>query len=777
MSKNKIWKKAIIALMCTVLVIACKDPNDPMSPPLVDGKGAISINFGGGNARTLLSSEIDITKLYYVLNFTQTDGTGNLNETQNGSGQLTLQLNIGTWNLVIRGYNSASDATDTTKALVSYTQNDIVISFGSNVPINAILLPNLDNLTQNGIGTLRYSITFPAGAVGVLKVYIHPVNTLVGSPVVLSATENRGSLELASGYYDISVSMEYQGKVKVWSNLAHINDNAITEAVVMPNDFTDYLPSPNPVDIYLSIDKFTITDEASGVFDGVPPIVLLKGADSSETIAADGLVVIAWQVGDAVLGTGNSLTLNAAFFPMGVYTLNLTFIKNNKPWLGNLVFEVTGTPGLAYELIDNGTAYRVREGTVTSGDVYIPPYYNGLPVTEIGSATDTTWTNGAFYRTSITSVYIPASITTIGNSAFQSCDNLTRVTFAEGGQLKTINGWAFSDCLSLTGIEIPEGVTSIYGDAFYNSRNLTNITIPASVTYINSYAFSSCYSLTNITVAANNPNYTSEGGILYNKAKTTLIKFPSASGAVSIPSGVITIGERAFLYCSNLTSITLPITVTSIGSDAFLNCINLTSINFPASLTSIDFRAFWETGLTSISIPASLTSIAESSFGGCRNLTSITVDANNPNYTSEDGILYNKAKTTLIQASPAGINGTVIIPASVTSIDQSAFMYCASLTGITLPVGITYISYQAFSHSGLTSITIPASVTFINSRAFNGCTSLTSVTFESIISAQNFSLGDTPTFPGDLRDKYLAPGGGIGTYTRPSNSSTEWTKL
>ena len=344
MKKDMIMKLSIIVLVCAALVAtACRGPNDPVSPPLLDGKGSVSINFGGGNERTLLPSEINITKLHYVLNFTKTDGSGNITETQNGSGQLTLQLNIGTWNLVIRGYNSANDATDTAKALVFYTQNSIVISYGESVTINAKLLPNLNNLTQNGMGTLRYNITLPEGAAGVLKVYNHPAKTLVGSPVILSATESHGSLELTSGNYDISINIEYQDKVKIWSEIAHIYDNAITEAVVGPNDFTDYLPPPGPVDIYLSMDKFFMTDEGAGIFVDIQPIILFSIEESSRTIAVDGLVVINWQVGDTVLGTGNNITLNASLFPAGVYTLRLAFIKNGKPWQSNLAFEVVGT--------------------------------------------------------------------------------------------------------------------------------------------------------------------------------------------------------------------------------------------------------------------------------------------------------------------------------------------------------------------------------------------------------------------------------------------------
>jgi hypothetical protein len=127
----------------------------------------------------------------------------------------------------------------------------------------------------------------------------------------------------------------------------------------------------------------------------------------------------------------------------------------------------TGTPGLAYELINNGTAYSVSAGTATSGAVIIPASYNGKPVTEIG--------NDAFAEEDITSVTIPESVTSIGNWAFGVCTSLTSVTFAEGSQLTTIGEQAFFRT-SITSVTIPESVTSIGNLAFSQCENLTSIT-------------------------------------------------------------------------------------------------------------------------------------------------------------------------------------------------------------------------------------------------------------------------------------------------------------
>ena len=168
-----------------------------------------------------------------------------------------------------------------------------------------------------------------------------------------------------------------------------------------------------------------------------------------------------------------------------------------------------------------------------------------------------------------TSYTIPSSVTSIGDYAFSSCDGLKNITIPAG--VTSIGDWAFADCENLTGVTIPAGVRNIGEEAFLGC-DFKTITIPSSVTSIGEGAFSYCDELTSIYVDSGNKNYSSDSyGVLFNKNKTKLIKYPSGNTRTSytIPSGVTSIGEGAFYGCYNLKSITIPSGVTSIGEGAF----------------------------------------------------------------------------------------------------------------------------------------------------------------------------------------------------------------
>jgi len=159
----------------------------------------------------------------------------------------------------------------------------------------------------------------------------------------------------------------------------------------------------------------------------------------------------------------------------------------------------------------------------------------------------------------------------------------------------SIGDYTFGNCSNLTSLTISNGVIKIGYSAFRDCSSLTSVTIPNSVTRIVGDAFNECSSLTSITVDAANANYSSEDGVLFNKAKTTLVRYPEGktSSSYAIPEGVTGIDYDAFFNCSNLTSITIPGSVTEIKYNDFRGCSNLTSITFSkgSNITNSNFRS------------------------------------------------------------------------------------------------------------------------------------------------------------------------------------------
>ena len=288
---------------------------------------------------------------------------------------------------------------------------------------------------------------------------------------------------------------------------------------------------------------------------------------------------------------------------------------------------------------------------------------------------------------SITSINIPNSITNIGYMSFSYCKNLININVDENNEkyssvngvlfnknrtqlicysagkeekqytipnsVKIIGDSAFYFCTYLENINISDSVKSIGGLAFYECKGLRNIEIPSSVTSIRVSAFSDCYFLENIKVDENNTNYSSEGGVLFNKDKTQLICYPAGKEEkqYTIPNSVTSIGDDAFYFCTGLENIEISSSVISIGSGAFKRCKNLINIEIPSSVTNI---GSW-------------------TFVSCYSLKNIQVDENNTNYRSEGGVLFNKDKTKLI-CYPAGKKEEQYeIPLSVTNFATDAF--------------------------------------------------------------------------------------------------------
>ena len=444
---------------------------------------------------------------------------------------------------------------------------------------------------------------------------------------------------------------------------------------------------------------------------------------------------------------------------------------------------VTNVGEIAFHGCHNLTGATIPDSVITIGSQAF--YDSGLLSVTVGSGI----TN--FERSSFGDILgsVLTNITVGANNLVYSsidgvlCDKaqttLVQYPVARSGSyvvpntVTNIGELAFYQCIYLTGVTVPDSVTSIAADAFHESGLLT-VTIGSGVTNFDTSYFGN--NLTDIIVDAGNPIYSSLDGVLFNKDQTTLIECPVArSGSYVIPNTVVSIGSMAFEDRRNLTSVTIPTSVISIGDYAFQDCFALTSVAIPNSVTSVGDYAFYSCygltnvtignsvtnigesafalcSITSLVIPDSITSVKPSSFAGSLTsvtigsgitnlelssfgnlLTNITVAAANPVYSSIDGVLFDKAQTMLLQC-PIARGGDYVIPNSVITIGDSALQGCFGLTSVTIPNSVITVGSNAFyGCDGLTGVTVGNHVASIGATAFFGCHKLAGITIPNSV--------------------------------------------
>ncbi|MBQ8967610.1 leucine-rich repeat domain-containing protein [Ruminococcus sp.] len=348
------------------------------------------------------------------------------------------------------------------------------------------------------------------------------------------------------------------------------------------------------------------------------------------------------------------------------------------------------------------------------------------------------------YKDNITSVEFENGITSIGNSAFDSCAYLTSITIPDS--VERIGDNAFFICSGLTSITIPDSVKSIGDEAFRGCTGLTSITIPDGVTSIGDYAFYSCTSLKSVTI----PDSVTSIGLQTFAGCESL-------ETVTIPDSVTGIGEGAFAFCAGLTSIEIPDSVESIGANAFYDCTNITDVYCDADPEKLtwddgecdDFKLdgstvchvpgkyYWQYvkkfGAVSGN-PVNVTFDTEALHGQCGENATWELELDSGKLTiSGEGAMYDYEyddDTDTVNSPWFAYRDNITsveIESGITSIGDSAFDSCANLPSVSIPDSVKSIGVFAFyGCTGLTSITIPDSVKSIGVQAFQECARLES---------------------------------------------------
>ena len=287
----------------------------------------------------------------------------------------------------------------------------------------------------------------------------------------------------------------------------------------------------------------------------------------------------------------------------------------------------------------------------------------------------------------------------------------------------------FANCENLTNIILPETLTAIGVGAFMYS-GLVEINLPASVVNIvfdeesmlqNGATFG-CPALQQFNVAEDNPVYASMNGVLVNKDKTELLAYPAArADNYDVPEGIVKIGSMSFAFAGAVAG-------------------NFDLHSLPETLEEIAPGAFFMTTITAVNIPASVKKLSDDlqlnlmpSFIFCPFLQTINVDEANTAYTSQDGVLYNKDMTHLVQYPSAAQNAEYKMPDSVTAVVPGAFYQGADaleykLEKVICSSNLEYIAGAAFQNNfSVKELDLPVTLQAVGDYAFDKATALTDV--------------------------------------------------
>jgi len=537
-------------------------PEQRTNPTPEAGMGLVNITLNGSNggmARTLVPTQIDVSKLYFVLTFTGKTGNEEITKTINGQNSFTLQIPVGTWDLNIMGFASASDTAESSKALVEGSRNDIDVLPGNIPTINITLTPNESKITQTGSGTLQYEIVLPAGATGTLTVFTLD-GTRVGSPLSYTASSsNTGKLSLISGFYLISLTTSYNGMAKTWTELAQIYDTSITE---LTHEFTveDITNSATAGIINFSFllpyGYYPINNTAKTINVIVPsgtditaltPVINYSGImidpapegpvdftnPVTYTVYAENGIINTYTV--TVSDTIYDTTVLAAYLS----SFSVNTVDDPIPVKVNVNLDSSWTSLM--NALNSAGRYVDLDLSDCTGMTTFDPSTSSAGKNRVVSltlptiTTSTTWgslSNPTFYYFSSLKTVKGINVTSLGVYSFNNCTSLETVYFPS---LIGIGNYAFYACTRLTNVTLPTSVTIIGSSAFQGCGRLISMTIPESVTSIGNLAFSGCAGLTSVTFNGIIPSLSTSTGSFPGDLTTKYLA--GGIGTYTCPSG------------------------------------------------------------------------------------------------------------------------------------------------------------------------------------------------------------------------------------------------
>jgi len=498
------------------------------------------------------------------------------------------------------------------------------------------------------------------------------------------------------------------------------------KSVILPSNFTNI--SNYAFAGATGLESITIPSTVTNIGD-----YAFLGATSLKTVTFTGTSTLK-TIGQNAFQNATSLT--SITIPASVTSISTTSVFQNALSLTSINVDQSNTTyysdnGVLYNNPSRNTLIQYPVGntqtsytipsTVTS--IIGNAFYGANNLKSVTLPDTSTFTsiasNAFYYATGLTSITIPSRVLHINSSAFLGATSLTTVTFDGTPTLTTIGNNAFQNATSLTSITIPRTVNSIGTTAVF--QNTT--------------------SLTSIIVDPSNTSFSDISGVLYNAAKNSLIQYPLGNTQTSytIPSSVTGFAStnvfQGAKYLTNFTSNSSNYSTDSYG--VLYNSSKRTLIQYPCGNTQ-----------TSYTIPSMVTNISTYAFQLAKYLQSINVDPMNTIYSSDsNGVLFNKAKTNLIQYPLGNTQTTYSIPVNVTNIFSYAFQNVTNLTSVTIqtPINGTTIQDYAFQNAtSLNTIIIPNSVTSIGFKAFQG-SGLTSAKLESAINYPVYAIQNKST--------------------------------